>query len=177
MDQSMPTGHHPRLYGSFEFHSRGMQGKSYRCRSRLTREEHICRPGRMLYFSMFYMFWPYKIMILPDLTRFYCKKSGCHGISLQKWGVEHQTWGFTNQKWGISEAKEGYSIHPISLAGGFHSRYFSSMTIPTLYTVPLRFGKDDSVKMFGTFVQILPDFDKLGGRLAGQMYNDVYIYI
>lgn len=31
------------LYGSFEFHSRGMQGKSYRCRSRLTREEHICR--------------------------------------------------------------------------------------------------------------------------------------
>eukprot|EP00913_Durusdinium_trenchii_P032597 g30513.t1 len=31
------------LYGSFEFYSRGMQGKSYRCRSRLTREEHICR--------------------------------------------------------------------------------------------------------------------------------------
>ncbi|CAJ1337186.1 unnamed protein product [Effrenium voratum] len=31
------------LYGSFEFHSRGMMGKSYRCRSRLTREEHICR--------------------------------------------------------------------------------------------------------------------------------------
>jgi len=31
------------LYGSFEFHSRGMQGKSYKCRSRLTREEHICR--------------------------------------------------------------------------------------------------------------------------------------
>ena len=91
-----------------------------------------------------------------------------------KMGVEHQTWGFTNQKWGISEAKEGYSIHPISLAGGFHSRYFSSMTIPTLYTVPLRFGKDDSVKTFGTFVQKLPDFDKLGGRLAGQMYNDVY---
>jgi len=31
------------LYGSFEFHARGMMGKSYRCRSRLTREEHICR--------------------------------------------------------------------------------------------------------------------------------------
>lgn len=31
------------LYGSFEFYSRGLQGKSYRCRSRLTREEHLCR--------------------------------------------------------------------------------------------------------------------------------------
>lgn len=146
MDQSMPTGHHPRLYGSFEFHSRGMQGKSYRCRSRLTREEHICRPGRMRYFSIFYMFWPYKIMILPDLTRFYYKKSGCHGISLQKSGLSIK---HGDLLMGISEAKEGYSIHPISLAGGFHSRYFSSMTIPTLYTVPLRFGKDDSVlKLF-----------------------------
>lgn len=40
-----------RLYGSFEFHSRGMQGKSYKCRSRLTREEHICRHNSVLKFS------------------------------------------------------------------------------------------------------------------------------
>ena len=40
-----------RLYGSFEFHSRGMQGKSYKCRSRLTREEHICRHNFVLKFS------------------------------------------------------------------------------------------------------------------------------
>lgn len=40
-----------RLYGSFEFHSRGMQGKSYKCRSRLTREEHICRHNSALKFS------------------------------------------------------------------------------------------------------------------------------
>eukprot|EP00930_Biecheleria_cincta_P035507 TRINITY_DN24420_c0_g1_i1.p1 TRINITY_DN24420_c0_g1~~TRINITY_DN24420_c0_g1_i1.p1 ORF type:complete len:1141 (-),score=181.07 TRINITY_DN24420_c0_g1_i1:129-3551(-) len=33
-------------YGSFEFLSRGMLGKSYRCKSRLTREEHVCRQVR-----------------------------------------------------------------------------------------------------------------------------------
>lgn len=33
-------------YGSFEFLSRGMSGKSYRCKSRLTREEHVCRQVR-----------------------------------------------------------------------------------------------------------------------------------
>ena len=47
-------------------------------------------------------------MILPDLTRFYCKKSGCHGISLQKWGlsIKHgdlliRNGGFQKQKKGI----------------------------------------------------------------------------
>eukprot|EP00931_Biecheleriopsis_adriatica_P045143 TRINITY_DN25874_c0_g1_i1.p1 TRINITY_DN25874_c0_g1~~TRINITY_DN25874_c0_g1_i1.p1 ORF type:complete len:1179 (-),score=192.41 TRINITY_DN25874_c0_g1_i1:24-3560(-) len=33
-------------YGSFRFEAHGMLGKSYRCRSRLTREEHICRQVR-----------------------------------------------------------------------------------------------------------------------------------
>ncbi|CAE8741336.1 unnamed protein product, partial [Polarella glacialis] len=33
-------------YGGFEFLSRGLLGKSYRCKSRLTREEHVCRQVR-----------------------------------------------------------------------------------------------------------------------------------
>mmetsp|Transcript_26582 Transcript_26582/g.48092 ORF Transcript_26582/g.48092 Transcript_26582/m.48092 type:complete len:1167 (+) Transcript_26582:22-3522(+) len=33
-------------YGSFEFVARGSLGKSYRCKSRLTREEHVCRQVR-----------------------------------------------------------------------------------------------------------------------------------
>ena len=79
----MPSGiyHYPlslrndedpqRLYGSFEFHSRGMQGKSYKCRSRLTREEHICRHicRRILkfvsksaaHFCVWEQFWMYAV--------------------------------------------------------------------------------------------------------------------
>mmetsp|Transcript_131768 Transcript_131768/g.256631 ORF Transcript_131768/g.256631 Transcript_131768/m.256631 type:complete len:776 (+) Transcript_131768:1-2328(+) len=33
-------------YTNFEFISRGSQGKTYKCRSRLTREEHVCRQIR-----------------------------------------------------------------------------------------------------------------------------------
>jgi len=46
--RTVPKGE-PRLkdwYASFEFISRGSHGKTYKCRSRLTREEHICRQIR-----------------------------------------------------------------------------------------------------------------------------------